>query len=228
MFASSFSGRHCLCWLPTATTSGRQPANINSPTASRSSPASPSRWLASTRANRPNSALQRKIRSTSPSSPPRQTKRSPTSTTACPSSCRLAARSVVATEPDRHVHLPSHTSGTSHQLPRHPQDEPRILQRTRTDRATSSGDNCLAGRITTAFTAHVGNNRCHSTFLPCGDGVPMSTYLDALIRSVEAEAAEEEVYISQLRSSNHRSQHSRRNLNRILQRLRTLKDLRKN
>jgi len=56
----------------------------------------------------------------------------------------------------------------------------------------------------------------------------MSTYLDELIRSVEAEAAEEEVYISQLQSSNHRSQHSCRNLNRILQRLRTLKDLRKN
>jgi hypothetical protein len=56
----------------------------------------------------------------------------------------------------------------------------------------------------------------------------MSTYLDELIRSVEAEAAEEEAYIRQLRPSNHRSQHSRRNLNRILQRIRTLKALRKN
>jgi hypothetical protein len=53
----------------------------------------------------------------------------------------------------------------------------------------------------------------------------MSTYLDELIRSVEAEAAEVEAYLRQLPSRNHRSQHSRRNLNRILQRLRTLKAL---
>jgi hypothetical protein len=60
------------------------------------------------------------------------------------------------------------------------------------------------------------------------DGASMNTYLDELIRSVEVEAAEEEAYLRQLRSSNHRSQHARRNLNRILQRLRTLKALCKN
>jgi hypothetical protein len=80
---------------------------------------------------------------------------------------------------------------------------------------------------TAAFTAHVGNNRCHSTFLPCGDGVPMSTYLDELIRSVEAEASEVETYLLQLSPRDHRSQR-RCNLNRILQRLHTLKALRKN
>jgi hypothetical protein len=56
----------------------------------------------------------------------------------------------------------------------------------------------------------------------------MSTYLDELIRSVEAEAVEVEAYLQQLSPKNHRSQHSRRNLNRILQRLHTLKALRKN
>jgi hypothetical protein len=55
----------------------------------------------------------------------------------------------------------------------------------------------------------------------------MSTYLDELIRSVEAEAVEEEAYLRQLSPKNHRSQH-RRNLNRILQRLHTLQTLRKN
>jgi hypothetical protein len=61
------------------------------------------------------------------------------------------------------------------------------------------------------------------------DGASVNTYLDELIRSVEAEATEEEeAYLRQLRSSNHRSQHARRNLNRILQRLRTLKALCKN
>jgi 5-bromo-4-chloroindolyl phosphate hydrolysis protein len=55
----------------------------------------------------------------------------------------------------------------------------------------------------------------------------MSTYLDELIRSVEAEAAEEEAYLHKLRLTSHRSQYVRRNLNRILQRLRTLKALRK-
>jgi hypothetical protein len=56
----------------------------------------------------------------------------------------------------------------------------------------------------------------------------MSTSLDDLIRSAEAEASEVEAYLQQLSPKNLRSQHSRRNLNRILQRLHTLKALRKN
>jgi hypothetical protein len=55
----------------------------------------------------------------------------------------------------------------------------------------------------------------------------MTTHLDELIRSVEAEAAEEEAYLHQLRSTNHRSLRTRRNIGRILQRLRSLKALRK-
>jgi hypothetical protein len=86
----------------------------------------------------------------------------------------------------------------------------------------------LAARITAAFTANLGNNHCHITFLQCGHGVRMSTYLDELIRSVEAEASEVEAYLQQLSPKNLRSQHSRRNLDRILQRLHTLKGHRKN
>ena len=81
---------------------------------------------------------------------------------------------------------------------------------------------------TAAFTAQVGNKQHQGTFLRCGDGVLMSTSLDDLIRSAEAEASEVEAYLQQLSPKNLRSQHSRRNLNRILQRLHTLKALRKN
>jgi hypothetical protein len=54
----------------------------------------------------------------------------------------------------------------------------------------------------------------------------MSEYLDALIRRIEAEAQEQRTYAGQLRETKKASERSTEQLNRTLQRLESLRELR--